>query len=137
MRLKWNAAGLRTRLPFIIFLDEVPFAAIRYILWSGCAKTLEGLLFWLFAFTFIGTISNVFAVGICTICVGSIIESVISGEVWIVVGFITRTSSNSGVSLRVSSIQAACCVSSEVFTLMVLLCFSIILSYDFSGGSVS
>jgi hypothetical protein len=110
MRSKWNAAGLRTRLPSTIFLEEVPFAAIRYISWSGCAKTLKGS----FAFTPTGTISNVFAVGICTICVvGSAIASAflskvsflgVCGEVWIVVGSTTRIGSDFGVSLRVSNI---------------------------------
>jgi len=58
----------------------VPFAIICYISWLGCAKTLEGL----FAFTLTSIITNVFAVGICTICVvGSAItvKSVILGEV--------------------------------------------------------
>jgi hypothetical protein len=147
MRSKWNAAGLRTRLPSTIFLEEVPFAAICYILWLGCAKTLEGLWFWLFAFTFTNTIFDIFVVGICTICVvGSAVVFAFSsevsflgvcGEVWIVVGFTTRIGSDSSVSLRVSNVRAACCVSSEVLTFIVLLCFSIVLLYDFSGGSVS
>jgi hypothetical protein len=143
MRSKWNAASLRTRLPSTIFLEEVPFAAIRYILWLGCAKTLEGL----FAFTLISTIFDVFVVGICTICVvGSAVASAFLGEVsflgvygkvWIVVSSTTRIGSDSSVSLRVSNIRATCCVSSKVLTSIVLLCFSIVLSYDFSGGSVS
>ena len=143
MRLKWNIASLYTRLLFIIFLKEVPFAAIRYISWLGYAKTLEGS----FAFTPTGTIFDVFAVGIRTICVvGSAIASAISGEVsflgvcgevWIVVGSTTRIGSDFGVSLRVSNIQAAYCVSSKVLTSIISLCFSIVLLYNFSGGSVS
>jgi hypothetical protein len=143
MRSKWNAASLHTRLPSTIFLEEVPFAAICYILWSRCAKTLEGL----FAFTLTGTISNVFAVGICMICVvSSAIASAFSskvsflrvcGEVWIVVGSTTRISSDFSVSLKVSNIQATYCVSSKVLTSIVLLCFSIVLLYNSSGGSIS
>jgi hypothetical protein len=78
MRSKWNAASLRTRLPFTIFLKEVPFAAICYILWLKYAKTLEDL----FAFTLTSTISDIFAVGICTICVvSSAIASAFSSKV--------------------------------------------------------
>jgi hypothetical protein len=78
MRSKWNAASLYTRLPSTIFLEEVPFAAICYILWLGCAKTLKGL----FAFTLTSTIFDIFVVGIRTICVvGSAIASAFSGEV--------------------------------------------------------
>ena len=143
MRSKWNVASLHTRLPSTIFLKEVPFAAIRYILWLRYAKTLKGS----FAFTLTSTISNVFVVGIRTICVVSsaiasafpskVSFSRVCGKVWIVVGSITRISSDSSVSLRVSNIRAAYCVSSKVLTSIVLLCFSIVLSYNFSRGSVS
>jgi hypothetical protein len=61
----------------------------------------------------------------------------ICSEVWIVVSFITGTGSDFGVSLGVSNIRAACCVSSEVLTFIVLLCFSIVLLHNSSGGSVS
>jgi len=133
------------RLPFTIFLEEVPFATICYISWLRCAKTLEGL----FAFTLISIISNIFAIGICIICVISsaiALESVISGEVsflgvcnkvWFIVSFITKTSSDFSVSLKVSNIRATYCVSSKVLTFIILLYFSIMLSYDFSGESVS
>ena len=120
-------------LPSKIFLDKVPFAAICYILWLKCVKTLKGLLFWSFVFTFKSTISSVFVVGICTICVGStvIVESAILGEVSFLgvyskVSIAVDSRSVSSVSLRVNSVQVTC--STEVSTLIVLPCFSIVLS---------
>ena len=47
----------------------------------------------------------------------------------------TKASSTSSVSLRVISVRAA--LSSEVSTLIVSLCLSIVLLYDFKGASVS
>jgi len=57
------------------------------------------------------------------------------GKVLILVNNPSWISSVSGVSLRVSSVRAA--TSSKVSTLIVLLCLSIVLSYDSSRGSVS
>ena len=57
------------------------------------------------------------------------------GKVLILVDNPSWIGSVSSVSLGVSSVQAA--TSSKVSTLIVLLCLSIILSYDSSKGSVS
>ena len=53
----------------------------------------------------------------------------------IIAGKPTKVSSTSSVSLRVISVRAA--TSSKVSTLIVLLCLSIVLSYDSKGASVS
>ena len=143
------------RFPSMIFLDEVPLATASLISWSGCAKALDGSIFWsfwpiVFVFAFTSavwlilepSICGSFIVGIRSIWSGLVVllsvKSVMLGEggkVLILVNNPSWISSVSGVSLRVSSVRAA--TSSKVSTLIVLLCLSIVLSYDSSRGSVS
>jgi len=58
-----------------------------------------------------------------------------SGKVSIIASNPTKVGFTSSVSLKVISVRAA--ISSEVSTLIVLLCLSIVLLYDFKGASVS